>query len=95
MKPRWKKGVILLQTMIMALILSMVSVMLMKWVLARYMMAARSYRSTAATATAVGNSQKTASEWNFSTTAASCGTVVNGQTITCAGGRITITADED
>ena len=50
MKLRRKKGTVLLQTLIMAVILSMIAVMMMKWVLARYMMAARNYRSTAATA---------------------------------------------
>lgn len=48
MIPRWRKGTALLQTLVMSVLLSMVAVMMMKWVLARYVMAARNYRSTQA-----------------------------------------------
>lgn len=36
----------LLQTLVLSVVLSMMAVMVMKWVLARYMLAARNYRST-------------------------------------------------
>lgn len=45
MKSRWRKGVVLSQTLVISVILSMISVMVMKWVLARYVMAARNYRA--------------------------------------------------
>jgi len=105
MKPRWKKGTVLLQTMIMSLILSMLSVMLLKWVLARYMVAARGYRSTTSTARVVGNSQRFFANWNFN--AGDPGTCndssLDGQVIGCgisapaANGMrvITLTANED
>jgi hypothetical protein len=37
---------VLLQTLVMSVVLSMMAVMVMKWVLARYMLAARNYRSS-------------------------------------------------
>jgi len=40
-----KKGMILLQTLVMSVILSMISVMVMQWVLGRYVIAVRTYRS--------------------------------------------------
>lgn len=104
MKPRWKRGTVLLQTMIMSLILSMLSVMLLKWVLARYMVAARGYRSTTSTARVVGNSQRFFSNWNFNATIPTCDdNNLDGQAIGCgisapaANGMRTITlvANED
>ena len=65
MKLRRKKGTVLLQTLIMSVILSMIAVMMMKWVLARYMMAARNYRSTAATARSYGYLQDRLSAWGY------------------------------
>ena len=50
MKPRFRKGVVLLQTLVMSVLLSMIAVMVMKWVLARYLMAARNYRASEARA---------------------------------------------
>lgn len=41
---------VLLQTLVMSVILSMIAVMVMKWVLARYMLAARNYRASEASA---------------------------------------------
>jgi hypothetical protein len=46
MKARSRRGVVLLQTLVLSVVLSMMAVMVMKWVLARYMLAARNYRST-------------------------------------------------
>ena len=67
MKLRRKKGTVLLQTLVMAVILSMIAVMMMKWVLARYMMAARNYRSVATTTRVGGYTQAVFSSWNFNT----------------------------
>jgi len=65
MKPHWRKGTALLQTLVMSVLLSMISVSLMKWVLARYMIAARNYRS-AATTTRVGGYTQAYFSWvNF------------------------------
>ncbi len=75
MKPRWRKGVVLLQTLVMSVVLSMVAVMMMKWVLARYMMAARNYRSTVAKAHSqyyIGNRFST---WNFTNYPANFGSI--------------------
>ena len=84
MKPRWRKGVVLLQTLVMSVVLSMVAVMMMKWVLARYMMAARNYRSTVSTAHAQGYAQQRFSSWNFNTSSVSSGgsTTLDTKTIT-------------
>lgn len=65
MKPRWKKGVVLLQTLVMSVILSMIAVMVMKWVLARYMLAARNYRSSEAKARSQSITDDRFSTWNF------------------------------
>ncbi|MBU2573392.1 MAG: hypothetical protein KKH28_04875 [Elusimicrobia bacterium] len=43
----WKKGAILLQTLVMSILLSMIAVMVMRWVLARYVLVGRVYRSLA------------------------------------------------
>lgn len=48
MRPRWKKGSALLQTLVMSVLLSMIAISMMKWVLARYTMSSRNYRSTQA-----------------------------------------------
>ncbi len=56
MKPRsnWKKGAVLLQTLVMSVILSMISVMVLKWVLARYIIVNRIQESTRNTGNAQG-----------------------------------------
>lgn len=47
MKPRpaWKNGAILLQTLVMSIILSMIAIMIMKWVLMRYVVVGHMHRS--------------------------------------------------
>lgn len=47
-RPAWKKGQILLQTLVMSIILSMIAIMIMKWVLIRYTMVGRMHRSITA-----------------------------------------------
>ena len=41
----WKKGAILLQTMVMSVVLCMISVMVLKWIMARYIIVARVQQS--------------------------------------------------
>lgn len=62
---RWRKGTALLQTLVMSILLSMIAVSMMKMVLARYMMAARNYRSVATTTRVGGYAQAVFSSWNF------------------------------
>ena len=75
---------ILLQTLVMAVILSMIAVMVMQWVLGRYMTAARTYRSSASKVHSQGYSFDRLSTWNFQlmNTVPSIGhTVMDGQTV--------------
>lgn len=65
MKARWKRGAVLLQTLVMAIMLSMIAVMLMKWVLARYLLAARNYRATEAKARSQMVTGEQFTRWNF------------------------------
>lgn len=77
MKPRRRKGTVLLQTLVMSVILSMIAVSLMKWVLSRYMMAARNYRSTATIARAGGYSQQLFANWNFNSIPSGASTIIS------------------
>lgn len=65
MKAGWKRGAVLLQTLVMAITLSMIAVMLMKWVLARYLLAARNYRATEAKSRSQMVTGQQFSQWNF------------------------------
>ena len=47
MKIIFKRGSMLLQTLVMCVIMAMIGVMVLKWVMARYMLSARLYRSNA------------------------------------------------
>lgn len=47
MRTARREGMIMLQTLVMAIILSMIAVMVMKWVMARYLLASRDYRAAA------------------------------------------------
>jgi hypothetical protein len=67
-KPTWRRGVVLLQTLVITVILSMISVMVLKWVMGRYMMAARNYRSVTTRGRAHGYFQDRFATWNFNTT---------------------------
>lgn len=66
-KRTFRRGVVLLQTLVISVILSMVSVMVLKWVLGRYMLAARNYRSTVSKAHTQGVAMQNFSAWNFNT----------------------------
>ncbi|MGD9641549.1 MAG: hypothetical protein AB7V08_02295 [Elusimicrobiales bacterium] len=65
MKRGWKKGIVLVQTLVISIILSMIAVMVMKWVLARYVLAARNSRSSVAAAHSQGYSMDQFSSWNM------------------------------
>jgi len=65
MTNRRRKGVVLLQTLVMSVLLSMMAVMLLKWILARYTMAAHNYRSDTTRARVGGYTQAAFSSWNF------------------------------
>ncbi len=68
MSPRRRKGMVLLQTLVISVILSMIAVMVMKWVLGRYMLAARNFRSAEAKIHSQGYSGKQFAAWNFNLT---------------------------
>jgi S-formylglutathione hydrolase FrmB len=51
----------------MSVILSLIAVMVLKWVLGRYMLAARTYRSSVAAAHSAGYAEKSFATWNFNT----------------------------
>ena len=56
---------VLLHTLVISVILSMIAVMVLKWVLGRYMMAARNYRSSVAKIKTSGYSQSQFASWNM------------------------------
>ncbi|MBI4351912.1 MAG: hypothetical protein HY550_10760 [Elusimicrobia bacterium] len=64
MRPGWKKGSALLQTLVMSVLLSMIAVSMMKWVLARYTMSGRNYRSMQAKAHTQYYGSEQFSRWN-------------------------------
>jgi hypothetical protein len=66
---RWRRGALLLQTLVMAVILSMMAVMVLKWVLGRYMLSARAYRANKATVHSSDYIQNQFSTWNMNTVA--------------------------
>lgn len=55
----------LVQTLVISVILSMIAVMVMKWVLARYVLAARNSRSSVTVAHSLGYSMDQFSIWNM------------------------------
>ena len=69
MKPKlyWKRGAILLQTLVMSVLLSLIAVMVLKWVLARYMVANRVLRSSRNTLSAQGYAMQNVNISNWAT----------------------------
>ena len=69
MKPklRWKRGAILLQTLVISVILSMIAVMVLKWVLSRYTIVTRVQRSSMAQGRGAGYATSMAGAINFGT----------------------------
>lgn len=98
-KPSWRRGVVLLQTLVITVILSMISVMVLKWIMARYMMAARNYRSVTTRARAHGYFHDRFSTWNFTTTGiVDTELTVDGQRVcvrSCGNTSFAITSDQD
>jgi len=62
-----KKGTILLHTLVMAVILSMISIMVIRWVLARYIIANRIMSSAKNTSFAQGYAAKSVESFNSAT----------------------------
>lgn len=62
--PRLRRGTVLLQTLVVSVIISMIAVMVMKWVLARYTLASRVQRGAVAEARADGCYADRSSAWN-------------------------------
>jgi Tfp pilus assembly protein PilX len=65
MKIIFKRGSMLLQTLVMCVIMSMIGVMVLKWVMARYMMSARLYRTAEAKVRTEGCASQTQAYWGF------------------------------
>ena len=55
----------MLQTLVISVILSLIAVMVLKWVLARYTVVTRVQRSSMANGRAVGYATSMAGSWNF------------------------------
>lgn len=102
---RWRKGVILLQTLVMSVVLSMIAVMVLKWVLGRYMLAARTYRSSKSASHTEGYAGRITSSWNFGGNPGSSGVSMDLQPVNalvpvdagCPGcpHKIDVSTDED
>lgn len=94
---------VLLQTLVLCIILATIAVMVLKWVMARYLMASRDYRSAASRGLAQGYFDYNQAKWGGSgvVSNSNCHTTeVNGETRRVyvtpqAGNRITVTIDED
>jgi len=56
---------VLVQTLVISVILSMIAVMVMKWVLARYVLAARNYRASESASHSQWAAAEQLSRWNF------------------------------
>ena len=101
MKIIFKRGSMLLQTLVMCVIMAMIGVMVLKWVMARYMLSTRLYRSSEAKIRTEGCLSKTnANRSNFSSmpTSGSCvdaqGKTVN-YTYRASDGRMQYSIDPD
>lgn len=57
----------LVQTLVISVILSMIAVMVMKWVLARYVLAARNFRASESASRSQWAAAEQLSRWNFTT----------------------------
>ncbi|MDQ7774320.1 MAG: hypothetical protein RDU13_12475 [Elusimicrobiales bacterium] len=72
---RLRRGTVLLQTLVVSVIISMIAVMVMKWVLARYTLATRVQRSAKAEARADGCIGASVSRRNAQVALQSCNDV--------------------
>lgn len=93
----WRKGAILLQTLVVAILLAYISVMIMSWVLQRYSLATRVYRKNVAMAHNTGYAMMQFSTWNTGTPSGTSGTL-DGKTVTMTVGgatQMTIATNQD
>lgn len=94
MKIILRRGSMLLQTLVMCVIMSMIGVMVLKWVMARYMLSARIYRSSAAKIRTDGCMSQTTSRLNAGLIPVACNP--DGKTVTyTVGGQIDYKIDDD
>lgn len=95
----WKNGAILLQTLIMSVMLSMIAVMLIKWVLARLIIANRMQNSAKNTGIALGYNMKNIQTWSAFPPAATDNTKLvfekNVSFTPLGGGKFVTTVDDD
>lgn len=63
MKTRPRRGAVLLQVLVMSVILSMLAVMVMKWILERHLLAVRIQKSSVNFGNAQGYAAKNQSTW--------------------------------
>lgn len=70
--PRLRRGTVLLQTLVISVVISMIAIMVMKWVLARYTLATRVQRSATNEARGDGCVSHSVSRRNTQTALLSC-----------------------
>lgn len=89
----WKKGAILLQTLVMSVILSLIAVMVLKWVLARYLIVSRIQASSRNT----GNAQGYAAFKLNKLTPDPTPLTIDGKPVSCSavGDKFTITVPDE
>jgi len=96
MKIIFKRGSMLLQTLVMCVIMSMIGVMVLKWVMARYMLSTKLYRSSVSKVRLEGCMSGVTSSWNAGVSPPNC-IFDNGKTVTytTSGNRIDYKIDPD
>ena len=102
MKIIFKRGSMLLQTLVMCVIMAMIGVMVLKWVMARYMLSARLYRSNASKVRTEGcyskiNSQMSAKISDVNATLSDGSCLIDGKKIeyTTDDNQVEYTVDQD
>ena len=99
MKIIFKRGSMLLQTLVMCVIMAMIGVMVLKWVMARYMLSARLYRSNASKVRTEGCYSKINAQMSDLTSTPGSGScVIDGKTINyriTGSNQIDYTVDQD
>jgi hypothetical protein len=88
---------VLLHTLVISVVISIIAVMVLRWVTGRYMLSARNYRSTTTKARAHGYFQNLFPAWFSSGVVPSGTTSIDGKTVSysVSGTMVTITSDED
>jgi len=92
----WRKGAILLQTLIVSMLLAYISVMIMSWVLQRYSLATRVYRKNVATTHTTGYAMMKFAKWNTGTPA-NDSTTMDAKTVSIvvSGTQMQISTEQD